>query len=187
MITKKELKTQQRKEIKQRLIQLSNLDEKSQAIFEKLKDVEQFKNSKSVFCYISTNLEVDTSQVISHCFENNKQLSVPYIIEKEMFAITYKSDDKLVENKYSILEPEFNSDKMVKEIDAIIVPLVGFDGVKRLGHGGGYYDKFMQRYPNAFKIGIAFEEQKISNLVVEEHDVLLDMVITEKEIYTKWE
>lgn len=187
MTSNKELKTQQRNEVKERLKQIIQPEKKSKLIFEKLKEIERFKTANSIFCYISTNLEVSTEQIINYCFETNKRLSVPYTKEKNMYAIEYKSGDALVQNKYSILEPIYLREKEINDIDLIIVPMLGFEGVKRLGHGGGYYDKFMQRHPSGYKIGIAFEEQKIHNLVTEEHDIPLDMIITDKEIYKKWE
>lgn len=185
MKSKKELKYQQRKEIKERLINLTDKQQKSEIIFKKLLTIQKFINAKSVFCYLSTEQEVDTKDIISYCFENNKQLSVPYIEGKEMYPITYNQGEKLVKNQYAIYEPEYSENKLTKEIDVAIIPLVGFDGIKRLGHGGGYYDKFMNNNPNSFNIGLAFEEQKIEGLIVEDHDIPLDMVITNKEIYTK--
>lgn len=79
----------------------------------------------------------------------------------------------------------------------ILLPGVAFtrDG-KRLGHGMGYYDKFLQRYfvnnphrhrttaaPNASKkrthlIGLAFQEQILDEIPVTDTDVILDEVIT---------
>ncbi|PIS10073.1 MAG: hypothetical protein COT73_11260, partial [Bdellovibrio sp. CG10_big_fil_rev_8_21_14_0_10_47_8] len=51
----------------------------------------------------------------------------------------------------------------------------------RLGKGGGYYDKFLQ-YKNVLKIGLAFEEQIVDNVPVEEHDIKMDLIITDKRI-----
>ena len=70
------------------------------------------------------------------------------------------------------------------EVDLVIVPLVAFDeNGNRIGHGGGYYDRFLKKYPRAKKIGLAYELQKIDEVPAEPHDVPLDAVITEAQVY----
>ncbi|HRJ06447.1 MAG TPA: 5-formyltetrahydrofolate cyclo-ligase [Candidatus Saccharibacteria bacterium] len=67
--------------------------------------------------------------------------------------------------------------------DVIIVPLVAFDdSCHRLGHGGGWYDRFLATQPNALKIGLAFDIQQVDILPVEEHDIPLDCIVTESRI-----
>jgi len=69
-------------------------------------------------------------------------------------------------------------------LELILVPLVSFDDAgNRIGHGGGYYDRFLKLYPRAEKIGLAFEMQKVSAVPAEAHDQRLDKVITETNNY----
>ncbi len=64
--------------------------------------------------------------------------------------------------------------------DCVIVPLHGFDYQGyRLGHGGGWYDRLLTMQPQAIKIGVGLEAGRIE-FIVEEHDVPMDMIITEK-------
>lgn len=63
----------------------------------------------------------------------------------------------------------------------ILVPGVAFsiDG-RRLGRGGGFYDRLLAgRARAAFKIGICFPLQLRQTVPHEEHDVILDVVISE--------
>lgn len=70
--------------------------------------------------------------------------------------------------------------------DVVIVPVVAFDSsCNRLGHGGGWYDRFLAIQPNALKIGLAFDIQQAEQLPIEPHDVTLDYVITESRTITK--
>lgn len=65
------------------------------------------------------------------------------------------------------------------EYDIIFVPLYGFtDDGYRLGHGGGWYDKFLATQPGALKVGVGLEVQRI-NFISEPHDVPMDIVATE--------
>ena len=68
--------------------------------------------------------------------------------------------------------------------DLIFVPLVGFDSnLNRLGYGGGFYDRYFERYAKKkkiIKIGLAFSFQKIKKLPTNKFDKKLDEIITEK-------
>ncbi len=67
-----------------------------------------------------------------------------------------------------------------KDLDAVVVPLVGFDQKNnRLGYGGGNYDRLLaETRPNAVVVGFAFVEQRCSSLPVEPHDIPLPRIIT---------
>ena len=69
-----------------------------------------------------------------------------------------------------------------KKYDAIIIPLLGFnkDGY-RLGHGGGWYDRFLATQPQAHKIGVGYENTLV-DFAPEPHDVPMDVIVTEKQI-----
>lgn len=67
----------------------------------------------------------------------------------------------------------------------IIVPILGFDETcSRIGMGAGWYDQFLASQPQALKIGLAFEQQKNNIIPVEDHDVKLDMIVTERVVYS---
>lgn len=66
------------------------------------------------------------------------------------------------------------------EIDAVLVPLVGFDArFNRLGYGGGNYDRFLANIgESTFVAGVAFEEQRVSSIPCEAHDRPLPLVVS---------
>ena len=68
------------------------------------------------------------------------------------------------------------------DIDCIIVPGAAFDrSGNRLGLGGGYYDKFLERVPAAYRIALAFNYQIIDKIPTESHDAQVDLILTEME------
>lgn len=72
-----------------------------------------------------------------------------------------------------------------KQFDVVIVPMLGFDNsLHRLGYGGGYYDRFLASQPQARKIGVCFELGHLETLPVEAHDIAMDMIITESQVYS---
>ena len=71
--------------------------------------------------------------------------------------------------------------------DALIVPLVGFDpALYRLGYGGGYYDRTLQRMaPKPYCVGIGYQVGKLSSIYPQAHDIPMDLIVTDKRVYSK--
>ena len=90
-------------------------------------------------------------------------------------------------NRWGINEPVFEKRFFkASDFDLVLVPVLGFDlSGNRLGYGKGYYDKFLKETrKDCLKIGLAFEISKFNGkLPVEDFDVTLDAVITEKNIF----
>ncbi len=84
----------------------------------------------------------------------------------------------------SVIMPVYNGENIASldSIELVIVPGIVFD-IKgyRVGHGLGYYDKFLKK-TNAKKIGLAFEFQVVSEISYEEHDIKMDKIVTEDRI-----
>ena len=85
---------------------------------------------------------------------------------------------------FGLEEPDPTLSRLVEpeEIDAVLVPCVGFDAAGgRLGHGAGYYDRYLPRCRKALCICVAFEAQRLDRVVIEAHDRPMDILVTEKE------
>ena len=92
-------------------------------------------------------------------------------------------DDPLKINKYGIPEPF--SKKLIYP-DILLVPLVAFDkDLNRLGYGGGYYDRLIEKLSKKkkiLKIGLALSVQKINSVPITKFDKKLDYIVTDKYI-----
>ena len=70
--------------------------------------------------------------------------------------------------------------------DILLVPLVAFNKYKfRLGYGGGYYDRYIEKIKKKKKIltiGMAFSFQKVKKLPTNKYDKKLDFIFTENYI-----
>ena len=157
----------------------SNLDEikgiKKLSI-ENIKIINNFIKNKIVCTYIHTDSEVDiTNDLIGY-----KQLITSYLVTSDIELCLYK--EPFIKNALNILEPE-NPIK-IKEVDVFLVPGVAFTASgKRLGRGGGYYDKLLSKYPDTLKIGITFNERILQDLPTESHDISMDYVFTNDKYY----
>ena len=141
-----------------------------------IKIINNFIKNKIVCTYIHTDSEVDiTNDLIGY-----KQLITSYLVSSDIELCLYK--EPFIKNALNILEPE-NPIK-IKEVDVFLVPGVAFTGSgKRLGRGGGYYDKLLSKYPDTLKIGITFNERIMQDLPTESHDISMDYVFTNDKYY----
>jgi 5,10-methenyltetrahydrofolate synthetase len=99
----------------------------------------------------------------------------------DFFEWSFK--DPLIIGKFGIPQP-ISKKKIYPDI--LFVPLVAFNKYKfRLGYGGGYYDRYIQKTKKIKKIltiGMAFSFQKVKSLPINEYDKKLDFILTEKYI-----
>ena len=100
-----------------------------------------------------------------------------------MNFLKWSSNDPLKINKYGIPEP--TTAKIVFP-DILIIPLVAYDNnLNRLGYGGGFYDRYIdkiEKIKKVIKIGLAFSYQKVKTIPINQYDKKLNFIITEKEI-----
>lgn len=149
---------------------------KSSLISNRIIESEIYNSSNVIYCYSSINNEVSLDELIKDIFSKGKILALPKVIDNDLVFYEVDNFDKLQPGYYNILEPV--DCKEASEPDLIITPGVAFTKAgNRLGYGGGYYDRFFERYPDVYKIGVAFDFQILDGIPIEEHDFILDEII----------
>jgi 5-formyltetrahydrofolate cyclo-ligase len=97
----------------------------------------------------------------------------------------WSPDDRLMMGPLGILEPSPAAAEFVPDI--MLVPLAAFDRAgHRIGYGAGHYDytlAHLRKTKAIVAIGIAFAAQEIEAVPALSHDVALDYVLTEKEVF----
>ena len=159
-----------------------NLDEKIRNVFF---ETDEYQKAKIIFIYVSMNEEFDTIEIIKRILSAGKRVCVPKVLGRtKIEAIEIKSLDDLNEcGSYGISEPSVDGTILSEEVDLSIVPGLAFDkDGKRLGYGGGYYDRFFEKYPNSFKISLCYAYQLVTDVYHMPYDISIDMIISEKEI-----
>ena len=162
----------------------------SHEIVKKFLATEIYKNSSTIMAYMSMPDEVQLREFFFDAFEKKKICAIPFISERGIIQpVILKNFDSLEVGEFKILTVKKNLREFidVKKIDCVIVPGAAFDiHGKRLGLGGGYYDRFLKLAENAKKISLAFDFQILENIPTEPHDLPVDFIITEKrELCTK--
>lgn len=175
------LKIEARKVAKQRILSMSSEQRElaSGAIADALSGIDEFTHAHKVFVYLGTSNEPNTEEIVGLALMLEKVVCVPRVKGEDMQAVVISPFTNFKTNKWGILEPV--GSHAIDDVDVAIVPLVAFDGLKRLGHGKGYYDRYLKEH-DCYVIGLAFDCQGVENLECEKHDIPLDMLITEKRI-----
>jgi 5-formyltetrahydrofolate cyclo-ligase len=166
-------------------------DETSKLICERLVALPAYQNARVVMYYVDARSEVRTRHYLPDALKHDKKIVVPYCVDGELELFHLENMDELALGMYRILEPKTElrtvaaKKPTVEELDLVIVPGVAFDRRGgRMGHGFGYYDKLLHRArKDTPLVALAFECQLFEELPTESHDIFMDMIITEKQVY----
>ncbi len=178
-------KNRLRKEAKEKRSSVENKEELSEKIGENLFSLESYKNCKKLFAYFSYPQEVSTKRIIEKALADGKKVALPRCENENKMTYYYiESETELEEGNFNgILEPKPNGEKAFPDEETlVIVPALAFgkDG-SRLGHGMGFYDRFLAR-GNFKTVGLCFGKLLFSALPEDEFDRRVSLVITENEI-----
>ncbi|KAF9269693.1 5-formyltetrahydrofolate cyclo-ligase [Marasmius fiardii PR-910] len=199
-----------------RTLTASNIDEQSKLVSARVLALPSFRQCQNISCYLSMpSAELNTSSIISEILGCGKTLFVPKIDKttpgRMDFVRVYNNEDlnSLPAGLWGIKEPtcEFlgqpRANALDEGLDMIIVPGVAFDrSMSRLGHGKGYYDRYLSSYTAAgrpppllgksfalsFSIALSLQEQMMEeghSVPVDDSDWKVDMVVLPSENVTK--
>lgn len=166
-------------------------DDVSKLICQKLIELPEYRSARTVMFYVDVRSEVRTRHYLPDALTHDKKIVVPYCIDGELELFHLESMDELALGAYRILEPRTDLRPLpqkrvaVGTLDLIIVPGVAFDRRgARMGHGFGYYDRLLRHARlDTPLVALAFECQLFAEIPTEAHDVFMDRLITEKEVY----
>ena len=132
--------------------------------------------------YYPYNYEIDGMQILNKFEKKNYFISLPKIKKNyQMNFFKWSSKDPLMINEYGIPEP---ISKKVRYPDILLIPLVAFDKhLNRVGYGGGFYDRYIRKIKKRKKvttIGLAYSFQKVKKIPINNYDIKLDFIITER-------
>jgi 5-formyltetrahydrofolate cyclo-ligase len=179
-----EEKKQIRKRMQAKLQQLTDEEKQTydKQIAEKLYELPQWKNADTIAITISKGKEIDTIPIIKQAWSEGKTVSVPKCdpTTKSMAFRQITSFSQLESVYFGLLEPieTVTSEVNKSDMDIIIVPGICFSkNGYRIGYGGGYYDRYLQ-HVSALTVSLAYCFQVVDSLPIEEHDVPVQMIIT---------
>ena len=179
-----------RKDMKAALAAMSAEDAAaaSRAACAALVALEEFRDARAVMLYNPIPGEVDCVPIARAAWEAGKTVLLPKVIlaERRMVPVRWLSpDDEMLVGSFGIGEPASGDPWPIEDIDLVVVPALAYDrGGRRLGRGGGFYDRFLARGGlRAVTCGLAFARQIVQELPAEPHDYPVGIVVTDGEVF----
>ncbi len=136
--------------------------------------------------YVAADAEIDPATLLDELHLAGKHLYLPVIQPDNTLSFAaWAPGDPTAPNRYGIPEPlGTHTLYSAGDLDAVLLPLVGWDRQgRRLGMGGGFYDRSLAGCEGVLKVGLAYAAQEIPELPGESWDVNLDFVATESALH----
>lgn len=172
-------KSEIRRNIKRLRMMLSDMEKEEAAseVFAQLEKTAAFMMAQNILMYHSLPDELSTTSFLKK-WKDRKNFFLPRVNGVNLDLLPY-IESELERGAFDIEEPQGSELANVDDIDLMIIPAVAFDRRgNRLGRGKGFYDRLLAS-SRATKIGVGYEFQLMEELPSEEHDVPMDMVITQ--------
>lgn len=155
------------------------------AIIVHLLAMPEYQAAETVFCFVGVGREVDTRPLLEDALAAGKRLCVPlctgpgHMELRQIVAL-----EALTPGRYGIPEPPVHSAALSPdEVDFSILPCVTCDrSGRRLGRGGGYYDRFLTHYRGAAVL-VCRERLIREEIPLAPHDCSVPWVVTERGLY----
>lgn len=148
----------------------------------------ELHTARTVFSYLAMPEEADLSDLHARLLARGCRVAFPVTQPGGiMQAFAPEVPWRFALDRFGIRSPipECAVQVEPREIDVVLVPCVAFDDrCRRLGHGGGYYDRYLPLCPGAALFGVAFEVQRLPEVACDPLDVPLDAFVTERTIYS---
>lgn len=174
-----------RREMKQRLGALDPeaRGARSRRLVQCLASLPEWKTARSVLLFAPLPAEPDLDILWAAGHLADKRCAYPRVEGERLTVFEVTALTRLVAGPWSLREPPRQSGTPLSPagFDVVLVPGLAFtkDG-KRLGRGGGYYDRLLaETGSKPRKIGCAFEFQILDDLPTEGHDAPVDDVVTD--------
>lgn len=160
----------------------------SRHISEALISLPQMNSSNFVAAFFPMKSEPNIFPVLLHLAKKGKLLLPRCVSDTQMNFHYIDCEEKLRQlrpGRFGILEPE-QTFPIQEEISLFLVPGEKFSlKGERIGHGKGYYDRFLSQYPSALKIGVCFPEKIVpGNIPQKPHDIKMDKLVFGRDVFS---
>lgn len=154
---------------------------RSLKLFSRIEEEEWFRNSETVFCFWSMADEVYTPDFINKWYKE-KAFLLPCVRGDELELRVYEGSESMVAGEqFGIPEPVGQLFAIEGKIDSALIPGVAFDrDLGRMGRGRGFYDRILKTLKSrSLLAGVCFDFQIVESVPLEEHDIRMDLLISD--------
>lgn len=166
--------------IRQRKRQMTEAEiaEKSRALTDLFTAAQCYRDAKTIYGYMSYNQEVRTLSILEQALRDGKRVAIPKCYGNEMRFIYMDDLSRVEKSSCGIPEPIADGPVAEDETALVLMPGLAFDlQGRRVGYGGGFYDKFLAREPQHPTVALCYDFQILEQLPVQEFDIPVDQVL----------
>lgn len=168
-------------------IPAADLHRRSLAACQRLTECPAYQKAEILMVFLSLPTEVDTTPLVLQSWRDRKRVLAPKVSweQRRMLPVELTSlEDNISKTSLGIREPAQGVPVPVNNMDLVVVPGLGFDGLgNRIGRGRGFYDRFLaQEGWKGVSCGLAIEDQVVAEVPVHEHDMKVDMLVTDAKV-----
>jgi 5-formyltetrahydrofolate cyclo-ligase len=153
---------------------------------QRLMGLDEFRRAGAVMLYMPMTTEVDLSSIALRCIQSGKTVCVPKVVGTDLRPVEITRFDvaDMDVDHHGVRTPRDGQPVPVNLLDLVVVPGLAFDsGGRRLGRGGGIYDRFLVRLRRStITIGIAYDTQIVETVPAAPHDINVHLVVTERRV-----
>jgi 5-formyltetrahydrofolate cyclo-ligase len=156
----------------------------SQAVVERLTVLPELRRAQVVLLYAALAEETDVGAMIAPLHGRGARTVFPRV-RGDRLELVAASDLRTLQLGYRGIQEPVGPAVDPAIIDAVIVPGVAFDPHGgRLGQGGGHYDRLLATLPSrTVRIGVCFAGQVVPAVPRDDHDLPVDLVVTDRALY----
>lgn len=191
MFTESESKSESKSELRKKILSERRKLDKifaahlSKEICARVISMDLYKFAQDICLYMPINNEADASLLIDASINLGKNIWLPRVHGDTMDFYYYDRNVILDEGSYGIQEPQSDRSLVPDPKTLIIMPGAVFS-VKcdRIGYGGGYYDKYLSKYPMCKTVAICYDFQILQEIPADEHDIKPLYIVSERNTYS---
>ena len=152
--------------------------ENSEALRGLFTATDAYQNARTIYGYMSYNQEVRTLPILEQALREGKRVAIPKCYGSEMRFIFMEDLSQVEKSSFGIPEPIADGPIADDEAALVLMPGLAFDPQgRRIGYGGGFYDKFLAAEPDHPTVALCFDFQVLPHLDTDEHDIPVDLVL----------
>lgn len=157
-------------------------------IKEKFLSLSEFQRSPVILSFASFRSEVSTVPIMEEALRLGKGVLLPLVnaSSRELRLFEIVDLNELSPGYMGIPEPDVPAERErdINDTALVVLPGAAFDTEgRRLGYGGGYYDRLLARLRRSIPlIALAYEDQIVDALPSEAHDIRVTIIVTDKRV-----
>lgn len=163
---------------KKRAMTPAQIERASEILGDMLRLTPLYQEATAIYGYLPYNQEVNTLPILRRAMEDGKRVAVPKVYGREMRFLWLADLEQVAPGYCGIPEPTADSPQADDPAALVLTPGLAFDASgRRIGYGGGFYDKFFALERTHPTVALCYDFQLFDALPADSFDVPVDLVL----------